>query len=64
MKGQHEVAKIINILRPKLNGRYFADEIFKSIFLNENISIAINFSLRFVPKGPINKISALVQRTA
>ena len=32
----------------------FPDNIFKCIFLNENIWILIEFSLKFVPKGPIN----------
>ena len=35
--------------------------IFKCIFLNENIWIWIKNSLKFVPKGPINNIPALVQ---
>ena len=39
----------------------FADNIFKWIFLNENVSILNNISLKFVPKGPINNIPALVQ---
>ena len=33
----------------------------KSIFLNENIRISTRSSLKFVPKGPIDKIPALVQ---
>ena len=51
----------INTLRPRQNGRHFADDIFKRIFLNENIWISIKISLKFVPKGSINNISALVQ---
>ena len=51
----------INTLRPRQNGRHFADNIFKCIFLNENARISIKFSLKFVPKGPINKIPTLVQ---
>ena len=51
----------LNTLRPRQNGRHFADDIFKCIFLNENASIAIKISLKFVPKGPITNISALVQ---
>ena len=43
------------------NGRHFADDIFKCIFLNENLWISIKISLKFVPKGPINNIPALVQ---
>ena len=50
-----------NTLRPRQNGRHFADDIFKCIFLNENIWISIQISLKFVPKGPINNIPALVQ---
>ena len=51
----------INPLRPRQNGRHFADAIFKCIFLNENVWIPIKISLKFVPKGPINNIPALVQ---
>ena len=51
----------INILRPRQNGRHFADDIFKCIFLYENVLNPINISLKFVPKGPINNIPALVQ---
>ena len=50
-----------NTLRPRKNGRHFADGIFKCIFLNENVWISIKISLKFVPKGPINNIPALVQ---
>ena len=53
-----------NTLRPRQNGRHFADDIFKCIFLNEIVSISIKISLKFVPKGPINNITALVQRMA
>ena len=38
-----------------------ADDIFKCIFLNENGRITIQFSLKFVPKGPIDDKPALVQ---
>ena len=48
-------------LRSRQNGPNFADDIFKGIFLNENIWIPIKISLKFVPKGPINHIPALVQ---
>ena len=33
----------------------------KRIFFNENVWISIKISLKFVPKGPINNIPALVQ---
>ena len=51
----------INTLRPRQNGRHFADDMFKCIFLNENIWIPIEISLKFVPQGPVNNIPALVQ---
>ena len=51
----------LNTLRPRQNGRRFPDDIFKCIFLNENVWISIKISLKFVPKGPINNIPALVQ---
>ena len=49
------------MLRPRQNGRHFTDYIFKCVFLNEDIWILIDISLKFVPKGPINNIPALVQ---
>ena len=50
-----------NTLRPRQNGRHFADDIFKCIFLNENAWILIKISLKFVHKGSINNIPALFQ---
>ena len=50
-----------NTLRPRQNGRHFPDDIFKWIFLYENVWISINISLNFVPRGPINNIPTLVQ---
>ena len=50
-----------NTLRPRRNGRHFADAIFKVIFLNENVWIPIKISLKFVLWGPINNIPAFVQ---
>ena len=47
----------INTLRPRRNEQHFADD----IFFNENVWISIKISLKFVPKGPINTIPALVQ---
>ena len=51
---------IINTLRPRQNVRHFADDVFKRILLNENVLISIKISLKFVPKGQINSIPALV----
>ena len=55
------VFRLLNTLRPRQNGRRFLDDTFKRIFLDENVRISIKIPLKFVHKGPINKISALVQ---
>ena len=52
---------LINTLRPRQNGRHFPDDNFKWIFLNENDWIPIKITLKFVPKGPVDNIPALVQ---
>ena len=54
-------SSFFNTLRRRQNGRHFADDTFKRIFLNENVEISIKISLKFVPKGRINNIPALVQ---
>ena len=48
-------------MRPRQDGRHFADDILKCIFLNENARIWLKISLKFVPKVRINNITALVQ---
>ena len=40
----------INTLRPRQNGRHFADDNFKCLFLNENVWNSIKISLKFVRK--------------
>ena len=57
----HSLQRQLNSLKPRQNGRHFADDIFKCIFLNEDVWILIKISLKFVPKGLINNIPALVQ---
>ena len=52
---------MFNPLRSRRNGHHFADGIFKRIFLDENVLISIKISLKFVAKGQINNIPALVQ---
>ena len=59
MSGQCYI--LFNTLRPRQDGRHFADDFFKFIFLNENVWIPIKISLKFVPKGAINNIPAMVQ---
>ena len=58
---QSRNVKPVNTFRLRQNGRYFPEDIFKCIFLNENVWIAIKISLKFVTEGPINNISTLVQ---
>ena len=54
----------VNTLRPRQNGPHFPDDIFKCLFLNENVWISKRISLKFVSEGPINNIPALVQKMA
>ena len=57
----HLNLRAFNTLRSRQNGRRFADDNFKRIFLNENVRISIKISRKFVPKGPITNNPALVQ---
>ena len=43
------------------NGRHFADNMFKRIFLNENIWMSNEISLKYVPWDVIDRMPALVQ---
>ena len=49
------------ILRPRQYGWYFADNIFKCIFFNENCCVLIKMSLKYICKGPIDNNPSLVQ---
>ena len=51
----------VNTLTPRKNRRHFADDIFKCIFLNENVWFRIKISMKFVSMGLISNIPALVQ---
>ena len=61
LSSERVMTDLINTLRPIQNGRHFADNIFKSIFLNENLWILNEISLKYVPCGLIDKMAALVQ---
>ena len=50
----------LNTLRPRQNGRHFAYDVFKLIFLNGNVWIPIKSLQSFVPNGPIYNNSELV----
>ena len=54
----------LNTLRPKQNGQPFPDDLFKLIFVNENVWTSIEISQKFVHEGPINNIPALVEKMA
>ena len=51
----------VNKLRPRQNGCHLTDDIFKCIFLNDNVWISIKILLKFAPKGSVNSIPALAQ---
>ena len=51
----------VNSSHPGQNDRYFADDIFKGIFMDNKFCISIQISLKFVLKGRIDNKSALVQ---
>ena len=50
----------INTLGPRQNGNYFADDIFKFIFFNENDFTLNQISLIFFPESPVNNKPVLV----
>ena len=60
-KQHYVIGLAFNTLRPRKNGRHFADDMFKCIFLNENVWIPIEISLKFVPEGSIDNNPALFQ---
>ena len=51
----------VNTLRPPQNSRYFADDIFRWIFLNENVWISLKIPLEIVPQIQINNIPSSTQ---
>ena len=46
----HQSYNVFNSLRPRQNGRRFADDTFKRIFLNENVRISIKISMKLFPR--------------
>ena len=68
LTGMHMIRYIwymlFNTLRQRRNEQHSADDIFKRVFFNENACISTKTSLKFVPKGPINNIPALVRMMA
>ena len=54
----------VNTLKPRQNGRRFADYILIIFFQNKSCYILIPISLRFVPMCPTDNSLALVQKMA
>ena len=59
---QKKALSLLTIMLDKYIHRcvYFANDIFKCIFVNEHFCILIKISVTFVPKGPIDNPPALV----
>ena len=53
-----------NTPRPQQDGCQFANHILKCIFLNENVCSLIEMSLKFIPRGSVDNMSALIQVVA
>ena len=53
-----------NTLRPRPNGSHFPGDIFKYIFLNEIVWIAIKISLMFVLTGSVGRRQAIIRTNA
>ena len=63
-EGQNKMVDIIFIqenLFQNIVWKSFSDDILKELFLNENVSIPIKISSKFVSRVPINIIPASVQ---
>ena len=58
-----KTSAFINTLRPKQNGRHFADDIVMFISMNENFWILNKISLTYVPYGAIDNMAALTNLT-
>ena len=57
----HHKASMVNSSSSGQNGRHFADDIFKWYLMNEKFYISMRISLKFVPEGPNDNKSTLVQ---
>ena len=56
----YESIVFLNSSPPGQDGRYFAHDIFRRVFVNEEFCILIKISLKLVPKGRIAYNPALV----
>ena len=55
------VETLINTVKSRQNDCHFPDDIFKCIFWKKNVLNLIKISLKYISKGPIDNIPALVQ---
>ena len=55
---------LINPSPPEQNGRRFAADVFRCIFVNEKFCILVEISLKFVSYGPIDNNTGFVQIVA
>ena len=60
LQNEDHAVSTLTHLPPGQNCCRFPDNIFKCIFLNENVLISIKISLNFVPGVPINSNTVLV----
>ena len=58
---QHLILGLSHLAPLGQNGRHFADDVFKCIFMNDKFCTSIRISLKFVPRGTIDNKIALVQ---
>ena len=56
----YQFALNLNTLRPRQNGRHFADNNFKYIFLNKNFCVLNKISLKYVLHGLIDNMAPMV----
>ena len=59
--GGNKTFNPVDTLRPRQTGPHVANDMFKCIFLNENVWISIKISPKFVSRGAINNMPTLVQ---
>ena len=58
---RHESTLRINSSPPGQNGRHFADDVLRCVFVNETCYILIKISLKYVPSSSIDNTPGLVQ---
>ena len=57
----YKLSNMVSHIEAEIKGRHFPGDMFKCMFLNENVWFLIKISLKLVPKDPINNIPALIE---